>query len=262
MTVLRVHTFYDMALALLQRDIASRYRGTLLGFVWPVLNPLLILAIFSFFYTVVLGARWPGVEHAPDYTLMLYCGIIVHGLFADCVTRAPQLILTHPTYVKRVIFPLEALGVVVVGSALFQTAINIAILLGFTAWQHGSIPTTAFWIPLVIAPFALVLLGFTWFLASLGAYFRDLQLAMPMVVLAAMFLSPIFYPISAIPAHLRPLLEWNPLTTIIEELRAVVLFGRQPDLVALALYTVAGVAVAGAGLMWFQRTRTGFAELV
>jgi lipopolysaccharide transport system permease protein len=262
MTELRSRAFGEMVLALLQRDIAARYRGTLLGFLWPVVNPLILLAIFSFFYSVVLGARWPGAQAAPDYALMLYAGIIVHGLFADCVTRAPQLVVDHPTYVKRVIFPLEALGVVVVGAALFQAAINIAILFAFTFWQRGHIPLTVLWIPLVIAPYALVLLGLAWFLASLGAYFRDLQHATPLLVLAAMFLSPIFYPISAIPENLRPFLEWNPLTTIIEQLRAVALLGRQPDLAALGLYGVAGLVVAGAGLLWFRRTRSGFAELV
>ena len=178
------------------------------------------------------------------------------------VTRAPTLMLSNVNYVKKVVFPLEILPIVALGSALFHLCVSLAVLLAFMLAVMGHIAPTAVLLPVVLAPFVLVVLGLGWFFASLGVYLRDITQFLGTIVTALMFLSPIFYPSSALPEWIRPWLVLNPLTLPIEQAREVLIWGRAPDFAALALYGVVAFAIAGAGLAWFQATRKGFADVL
>lgn len=152
--------------------------------------------------------------------------------------------------------------IVALGSALFHAAISFVVLTVFAFVVFGSVPLTIILTPLVIAPFALMVLGFAWFLAALGVFLRDINQFIAPVTTAVMFLSPVFFPLSALPEWLRPVVSLNPLTVPVESVRAVSLFGEQPDFIALGLYSLVAVFIAEAGYHIFQISRRGFADVL
>lgn len=253
----------------LARDVAQRYRGSALGLLWSFVTPLLMLAVYTAVFSVVFKARWAsrGSEaDAPadtgEFALILFCGLILHAFLADCLTRAPQIILGNVNFVKKVIFPLEILPVVVVGSACFHFIMSLTVLLAAAFWHYGSLPATALLAPFVLAPFVMLTLGMSWLLASIGVYLRDIGQITGLAVTVLLFLSPVFYPPEALPEDWRPFLAVNPLTVIVENLRAVLLWGQMPDWRMLGLYASVALPVMMLGFAWFQKTRKGFADVV
>jgi lipopolysaccharide transport system permease protein len=252
-----------LVVQLTEREIAGRYRGSVLGLAWSFVTPLLMLAIYTFVFSVVFQARWDTpVENRFEFALILFCGLIVFYLFAECIGRAPGLLAENVTYIKRVVFPLEALAWVSVLNALFNALVNLTVLLVVHLVVVGLPPPTVFWVPIVIAPFALLMLGVVWFLASMGLYVRDIRHLVAIIVPMFMFASPLFYPVSALPEGLRAYMRLNPLAVTIEGMRDVILFGNQPDLGALAISFGVAVVVAWGGLVWFLLTKRGFADVV
>ena len=253
----------DLVWQMTRRDVAGRYRGSLLGLLWAFLSPLLLLGVYTFVFSVIFQARWgQGGEDKAGFAVLLFTGMIIHTLFAECVNRAPGLILGNANYVKKVIFPLEVLPWVAMGSALFHAAVSIAVLLLFTALFLAPPGWTALLLPGLILPLVLITMGVSWFLASLGVFLRDVAQITGMLTTVMLFLSPVFYPASALPAAYRPLLYFNPLTFVIEQSREILIWGRPPDWPGLALYTAVSLVVAWLGFAWFQRTRRGFADVL
>lgn len=239
----------------------------MLGILWSFALPLAMLAIYTFVFSIVFKARWQAAgDAAPvqteEFALILFAGLSIHMFFSECMTRAPGLILNHASYVTRVVFPLEILPAMMLISAAFHYLTCTVVLLVFVFILKGSIPFTALWLPVVILPAALLLLGVSWLLSSLGVFLRDLNHFMQLVPTILLFLSPIFYPASALPAALQPYLLLNPLTAIAENARAVLIFGQAPDFAVLAIYMLVANLTAIAGYAWFQRTRKAFADVL
>lgn len=247
-----------------KRDVVGRYRGSVMGLAWSFFHPVLMLSVYTFVFSVVFQARWgEGVtENRAGFAIVLFVGMIMHGLFAECVNRAPNLILNNVNYVKKVVFPLEILPWVVIGSALFHMLASIAALLAFFLSLNFYLHWTIILLPLILLPLMFVTVGISWFLSSLGVYLRDVGQAIGMVTTIMMFLSPVFYPVSALPEQYRGFLWLNPLTLIIEQARNVLIWGAVPDFGGLGLYTVTSLLIAWAGFFWFQKTRRGFADVL
>lgn len=248
---------------LTKREVLGRYRGSLFGLVWSLANPLLMLAVYTLVFGYVFAARWGGsVDSTGEFALVLFTGLTVFNLFSECLSRAPNLIVANPNYVKKVVFPLECLPWVTLGAALFHTLVSLGVLLAALLAVRGAIPVTVVLLPFVLLPLVLLALGLTWLLAALGVYVRDTAQIVGVLVSVLLFLSPVFYPASALPPAVRRLFLLNPLVIILESARAVLLWGQAPDWLALAVCTVASGAVAWAGLVWFDRTRYGFADVL
>lgn len=253
-----------LILQLAQRDVSGRYRGSMGGIGWSLLTPLLMLAVYTFVFSVVFKARW-GIdadEQKGMFAVIIFVGILVHGVFAECINKSPLLLLNHANYVKRVVFPLEILPVVVLLSALFHLAVSCIVLLVTLLFVQGGIPLTALLFPLVLVPLLLITLGLTWLLAALGVYVRDIGQFTAILTMVMMFLAPVFYPVSALPEHIRPWLYLNPLTFIIEQARNVLLWGSMPDWPGLLKHLAVGIAVASGGFWAFQKMRRGFADVL
>ncbi|MBB6084096.1 ABC transporter permease [Castellaniella defragrans] len=245
------------------RDILGRYRGSAGGLAWSLFTPILMLAVYTVVFSGIFKARWSADSTSPlDYALQLFVGLIIHGLAAECLNRAPGLVVGNVSYVKRVLFPLDTLPVVNLLSALFHAAISLVVLLLFFAVLEHRLPLTALWLPVVILPYLLMLAGISWLLAALGVYLRDISQLMGLVTMVLMFLSPVFYPVSNLPARFHAFFQINPLTLIIEQARAVTLQGRAPDLAALGLYLLVAAVVAWAGLAAFHKMKKGFADVL
>lgn len=249
--------------AMTRREVIGRYRGSVMGILWSFLNPVLMLAVYTFVFSVVFNARWGGGgESKTEFAVVLFAGMIVYSLFAECVNRAPALIFANVSYVKKVVFPLEILPWISLGSALFHTVISLGVWLAFYAMVNLSLHWTALLLPLVLFPLVMFTMGISWFLAALGVYLRDVAQTVGIVTTILMFLSPVFYPVASLPEEYRTLIYANPLTFIIEQARDVLVWGKLPDWPMLGLYTLVAVIVSWLGFVAFQKTRRGFADVL
>jgi lipopolysaccharide transport system permease protein len=244
--------------------VVGRYRGSFFGLAWSFFNPLVMLAIYTFVFSEIFKMRWSGseAETKAEFAIVLFAGIVVHSFFAEVLARAPGVILGNANYVKKVVFPIEILPVVAVGTSLFHGAVSLAVLLLAFVVFNGYLQWTLIFAPLVWLPFFIFTLGISWMLAALAVFLRDVGQTIGIITMALMFLSPVFYPVTALPPHLRPWLMVNPLTFVIEQTREVLIWGRLPNWGGLALYTLIATVVCWAGFAWFQKTRKGFADVL
>ena len=254
----------QLILQMTRREVAGRYKGSVMGLAWSFFNPVFMLTVYTFIFSVVFKARWGvgGEESKTQFAVVLFVGMIVHGLLAEVLNRAPGLILSNVNYVKKVVFPLEILPVISMGAALFHSLVSLGVLLIAFALFNGYLHWTALLAPLVFLPLVILTLGFAWMLASLGVFLRDVGQTIGLITTVMLFLAPVFYPITALPEEFRPWLMANPLTFIIEQAREVLIWGHLPDWAGLSLYTLMAAAVAWAGYAWFQKTRKGFADVL
>ncbi|WP_280884671.1 ABC transporter permease [Stenotrophomonas sp. 1278] len=248
---------------LAKREVISRYRGSLMGLAWSFFNPLLMLAVYTFVFSVVFNARWGGdVAHKGDFAIILFVGILVHGIFAECVNRAPSLIVGNASYVKRVVFPLDTLPWVAMGAALFHALVTLVVLLLAQLLIRGVLPLTALYFPLVVFPLVLFTMGLAWLLSALGVFVRDIGQMTGIFTTVLLFLAPVFYPVNALPENMRKWIYLNPLTFIIEQSREVLIWGKAPDFIGLGKYAVFAAVVAWLGYVCFHKMRRGFADVI
>ena len=247
-----------------KREVVGRYRGSIIGLLWSFLNPIFMLVVYTFVFSVVFKARW-GIgedETKTQFAVVLFAGLIVHGLFAEVLNRAPNLILSNVIYVKKILFPLEILPGIAMGAALFHSTISLTVLLVAYILFYGSLQWTVVFIPLVLLPLVILTLGLAWALASLGVFLRDVGQTTSIITMVMLFLSPVFYPLTALPNEFQALIMANPLTFIIEQAREVLIWGHLPNWIGLGIYIMVATGVAWLGFAWFQKTRKGFADVV
>lgn len=249
--------------ALAKREVVGRYRGSVMGILWSFFNPVFMLAVYTFVFSGIFKARWSvGSDSKTEFALMLFAGLIVFNLFAECVNRAPGLILANVNYVKKVVFPLEILPWVSLGSAMFHGVISLGVWLIAYFIFFGAPHATVLLLPLIFVPLALFIMGVTWGLASLGVYLRDVSQFIGIATTALLFLSPVFYPAAALGDKYRFILYINPLTPAIEQARDVLYWGKTPDFLMLFIYWLVAASIAWLGFAWFQKTRKGFADVL
>lgn len=248
---------------LTRREVLGRYQGSVMGLLWSFLNPVFMLAVYTFVFSVVFKARWSGgSDSKAEFALILFTGMIVFNLFSECVNRAPSLIVYNVNYVKKVVFPLEILPFVAFCAAAFHLIVSVLVWTVFYVVFFGMPHLTVVLLPAILLPLAMFTLGISWVLASLGVYLRDVGQIVGVMTTALLFLSPIFYPVTALPENIQTLLHLNPLTAVIEQTRQALVWGRVPEMRLWSLSLVASVAIAWLGYAWFQKTRKGFADVL
>jgi lipopolysaccharide transport system permease protein len=248
-----------------KREVVGRYKGSAMGLAWSFFNPVFMLAVYTFVFSEIFKSRWGGAggdDSKTQFAVILFVGMIVLSLFSEVLNRAPNLILSNVNYVKKVVFPLEVLPVIAMGAALFHSLISLAVLFSAFVLFNGYLHWTAVFTPLVLMPLVILTTGLAWMLASLGVFLRDVGQTIGIVTTVLMFLSPVFYPVTAVPEGFRPFIMANPLTFIIEQAREVLIWGHLPDWLGLSTYTLAATAIAWVGYVWFQKTRKGFADVL
>lgn len=258
---LRAHRSLTWALA--KRDVLGRYRGASFGLLWSLISPFLMLLVYSFAFGFVMKAKWPqGEQGGVHYSIILFLGLIVHGFFAECLTRAPVLITGNVSFVKKVIFPIEILPWPMVISALFHTFMNLLVFLVLHLALDHTASWTSIFLPVVLLPLVFLTLGVSWFLAALGVYLRDIGQVTGVLATALLFLSPAMYPIEILPPQYRWLMMMNPLTFIMDQAREVALWGNLPNWAGLGVYTACALVVMYLGYGVFRLTRRGFADVI
>ncbi len=255
--------YRSLTYELTRRDIQGRYRGASFGLFWSLLSPFLMLLVYTLAFGYVLRSRWPGTTgETSDFALILFVGLIVHGLFAECLARAPGLIVGNANYVKRIVFPLHVLVWSMVLSALFHTVTNTIVFALLFLIVHGFIHPTIVLLPLVLLPLVLVTVGVSWLLAAAGVYLRDIGQVTGVLSTALLFLSSAIIPLESLPERYQIVFRLNPLTFIIDQAREVAIWGRLPDWSGLGLYLVGAMLVACLGYAVFNKARKGFSDVL
>jgi lipopolysaccharide transport system permease protein len=221
-----------------------------------------MLGVYTFVFAGVFQARWGGDGNLIAFVLMLYCGLIVYALAAETLSRSPTVIIGNPSYVKKVVFPLEILPLSQLGAAIFNMLVSLTLLIIFTGYHQGFFYYTLAYLPLILLPYIILIAGAAWFFAALGVFFRDVSQLVTISLSVLLFLSPVFYPSSAVPKTAQYLLTLNPLTFPIEQLRQVILLGEHPNLMGIATYTGAALTFALLGLWIFQKSRAAFPDVL
>ena len=253
----------QLIVQLTKRDAVGRYKGSIMGLLWSFLNPIFMLAVYTFFFSVIFKSRWPGgSESKTEFALILFAGLMIFNLFSECMNKAPGLVILNVNYVKKIVFPLEILPLINLGSASFHMLMSLCVWLLFYIIFFGIPKASIFLLPVILLPFFIFTLGLSWFIASLGVYLRDLSQIVGLITTALMFLSPIFYPVEVLPVGMREIVRLNPLTFAVEQARNVMIWGGAIAWSKWAIFLLLSVTIAWLGYVWFQKTRRGFADVL
>lgn len=253
---------FELIRSLSRRELVARYKGSVLGIIWALVTPVVMIAIFTFIFAGIFGARFGARGSHWDYALYLFCGLLPWTMFQEAAQRSASTIVAHSNLVKRVVFPLETLPIAEtlasLGNQLFGT---LALLVAILVIRH-EFHLTLFWLPVLVIPQFLFTLGVAWLLASLGVFLRDIAQGISLLLMAWMFLTPIIYPEAIVPDRFRSFININPFTSLIRSYRRVLLEGMQPDWRGLAYFTAVAVLIFLFGYWWFARTRKSFADVI
>ena len=255
----------SLLFVLVRREILKRYRGSVLGILWSLLTPLFMLAIYTFVFGIIMKARW-GVESSDQgvgqYSVILFGGLIIFQLFAEVIVSASTLVAANTNLVKKTVFPLHILVLVILGAALFHFIVSAIILTAFIFLVMGTVPATIVLLPIVMLPFLLVTIGIGWIIASLGVFIRDISQILGTLMTALLFLSPVFFPVDRLPDWARTLIWFNPISVPVEQLRQVMIWGVIPGPANFLIYSLASMFVGIFGYWWFKKTSIGFADVI
>jgi lipopolysaccharide transport system permease protein len=246
-----------------KREVLGRYKGANFGVLWSLISPFLLLVVYTFAFGTVMRGHWPQVEAGDtSFSIVLFSGLIVHGLLADVLNRSPNLVTAHTNLVKRVIFPVEILPWALLISSCFHTAANVLVFVLLRFVMDGRFDLTIVLLPIVLLPLAVLTLGIAWFLSALSVYVKDLNQLIGVVSIALLFLSSAMMPLDSVPEQYRWVFLANPLTFIIDQSRAVMLWGVMPNWSDLLLYLVAASGFAYGGLAFFKAASKGFSDVL
>lgn len=250
--------------ALTKREIEGRYKGSLFGIFWSVLTPLMMVSVFTFVFGEIFQSKWAGAKSANhlDFAAALFSGLLVYNLFAECIAKAPNLITANPNYVKKIVFPLQVLSIVAVLAALFHFLVAYAVVIVLVLFSGWELTATVFFTPVIILPFLMLVMGLTWLISALGVYLRDIGQIISPLLTAMMFLSPVFYPLSSVSPKLQWVYHLNPITFVVEDLRAALLHNQGPNWREWLAYSLVSAAIMSIGFLFFQRTRKGFSDVI
>lgn len=247
-----------------RREILSKYKGSIFGLSWSVIYPILMLGVYTFVFSIVFKARWDSVGSTPkgEFAIILFAGLIIFNFFVECITRSPNLIFENPSYVKKVIFPLEILSITAILTAFFQFIINFGILILFLVIYQNNINFSIILVPIVLFPLIFACIGMSWILASLGVFIRDVHQVIQVISQVLIFLCPVFYSVEMLPKMFRIIIYLNPLTYVINQFRDIVLWNTIPNINFLIMTWASSIIIFLSGFYWFRYTRKAFADIV
>jgi len=251
----------------LARNVKARHRGSVLGALWLIMNPLLMLCLYVFAFGIVFGGRFTESpdESTLDYALGIFLGLNVLGLISGIIGAAPGLIVTQPNFVKKVVFPLEILPASMTGALIYDLLIGLGLCLTGIATLGPGLTVSVFYIPIILAPVLLMALGFSWFFSALGVFVRDIGQLGSFLGLALLYSSGVFYSADKAKAAAPDIwifLQWNPLLQIIDSLRQVTLWGGDLDWGKIGYAWACSLIIFLGGAWFFKRLRPSFADVL
>jgi lipopolysaccharide transport system permease protein len=253
---------FELIFSLAWRELVARYKGSVLGIVWAIITPVVMIAIFTFIFAGVFHARF-GPRGTPwDYALYLFCGLLPWTMFQEALQTSSTTIVNHANLVKRVVFPLETLPVAQALSSLGNQMFGTLVLILAIAIIRHEFHATMLWLPVLLIPQLIFTLGAAWLVASLGVFLRDIVQGITLVLMAWMYLTPIIYPESIVPERYRSFINANPFTALIRSYRRIFLEGQAPDWPSLGYFSLVALVIFVFGYWWFAKSRRNFADVI
>ncbi|WP_417884425.1 ABC transporter permease [Vibrio rumoiensis] len=256
---------WELTKELTLRNVSERYKGSLLGSLWSFINPLLMLSVYTFFFSVVFNARWGGesvTNSKAEFAIILFSGLMLFNFFSECINKSPSLIISNVNYVKKIVFPLEIIAWVNVFSGIANFLISFLIWIIFYLFVFGIPHITILLFPIILLPLLLLLLGLSWLLSSVCVYIRDIGQLIPPLTSVLLFMSPIFYSLKMIPESYRFIFMINPITLIVEEARKVLIYGESISLFHWGATMTLSVSIFYLGFFCFSKIKNGFSDVL
>ena len=251
----------ELIIALTNREIRGPYKGGALGISWGIVSPVAMLTIYSFIFSQIFQARWGGTTGGPvNFALNLFSGLIAFNIFSESARKSTRLISDNPNFVKKIIFPLEVLGMATVATSCFHAVLSLSVLLIFKLLFTGGIPFTTLWLPVIWIPLVLGSLATTWLLSAVGVFSRDSDQAVNLGLSLLMFITPIFYPLNALPDKWQTILRLNPLSSIVDQTKRACIDGVAPNSLSVAASIILAMLICEVCLRIFNKSRREFAD--
>jgi lipopolysaccharide transport system permease protein len=253
---------FELIRSLARRELVARYKGSVLGILWAIVTPVVMIAIFTFIFAGIFGARFGASKSPWDYAIYLFCGLLPWNMFQETLVLSSSTIIAHSNLVKRVVFPLETLPIAQALSGLGNQLFGTLPLLAAMILIRHELHLTTLWLPVVMIPQLIATLGAAWLIASLGVFLRDIAQGISLLLMAWMYLTPILYPESIVPQRYRFYVAINPFTALIRSYRRILIEGTGPDWPGLAYFTAFALVCFVFGYWWFAKTRKNFADVI
>lgn len=252
----------DLIRSMVQRELSSRYKGSLMGIGWAIISPAVMIVIFTIIFSGIFGARFGNTGGHLSFAVYLFCGLLPWIAFSEGVQRSTNAMIENINLVKRVVFPVEALPVNIALAAIVTQLLGTIVLLAAFLILEQKFYLTILWLPVLLLIQLIVTLGLGWLMASLGVFIRDMPQINQLILMAWMYLTPIFFPENLVPQNFRALIQWNPIAPLIRSYRNILLEGKMPDWNGLSFTFIFAVICFVFGYWWFQRTKKAFADVL
>lgn len=254
----------DLCKQSLRREIQQKYKGSYFGILWNFIIPIITISVYTFVFGVVFESKWEYqvTDSLIEFALTLFAGVTIYSMFSECVVVSPSLVVSNVNFVKKVVFPLEILSIISTGGMAVQVGANLTIILLGKIIFMRTFDLMFLFFPLVLLPLVFLVLGISWSFSALGVFFRDMRPISSMLTLLFAYLTPVFYPLSAVPEELRGAMYLNPLTVIVDNARKVLIYGQLPDFIQLAIVTIISYIIALIGLGFFRKLKPNFADML
>lgn len=248
--------------SMIRRDIMARYRGSFGDIFWTVLNPVLLMVTYFFVFGIVLDSRFGPDQSRTGFALYFLAGMLPWLPFAEAIGRAPNAMMEHRTFIKKLVFPVEILPVTQVVAALVTEVFALGVFIIGLFVIRGDIPTHVIWLPVLLIPQVLFTLGTAWFLSALGVFVRDLGQVIGFLLTLWFFITPICYPEQSLPKEIAPILMKNPMYVLVRSYRDLLLEDQLPVWRSVWKLWALAAFVFFAGHAWFYKLRKSFADVI
>lgn len=259
-----VNNSIQLVWQLTKQQLSTRHSGSFFGFFWLLMQPLVMLVVYVFVFSGVLGLKWGG-QQSPDmftFALGILCGMLIFSFVSEVLIKASSAVLSHPNFVKKVQFPLHLLIMSQWLSSIIVMLFTLLVLLVGLIIANFQLHISVLLLPFLFLPVLLMTLGISWLLSALSVYFRDLVQLLPPLMTMLMFLSPIFYSVSMVPENFQQIILLNPLSWHIESIRNLLMFHELPSLMSYLIWLASSLFMAWFGYVSFAKLKKGFADVL
>jgi len=250
-----VFSYKEMIFSMVRRELRGRYKGSVLGFLWTLINPLFQLIIYTIVFSYIMRAG------KDDYYLFLFVALVPWIFFSTSIVGGSRCVIDAQDMVKKIYFPREVMPISYVSTAFITMALSflaVFIVLVFTKAQSNLLALTV--LPVVMLTEYMLALGITFIMSALTVYFRDMEFILGIVVMAWQFLTPVMYPREWVPEALQPVLDLNPMTPIVDAYREIIYYQKIPSIMMIFKALGVGIIAFVIGFIIYGKMQKGFAE--